>query len=606
MSDTDPNTAPPNSLDGLIERVKVDVKVAYTSDVIEAMATLRRNDPGAYVALYNALKSECPGFIAGEFNRLMNAAFSAMSSVVADPADTATVLVKLSEAAIEYFIAEGSRLVYADFEFNGHIETSLIQGEMYAHWLRMAYFDATGQSPNREAFKNAISTIEARAFKRGVFHKVYVRIAHHDDKIYIDRNSEDRDVIEVDVKGYRVLDRSPVKFIRSPDRGVLPIPQSGGRIEGLKKFLNLYDDSKIRNEKRVKDRDFKLVVATILGCFLGNGEYALSLLFGPHGSSKTTTLKRIFALIDALLDNPPGSPREDRDVMIVARKSFLQCYDNVKYLSLERQGTLCRMLSGGSVQGRSLFTDMDTFSISVARPAVITSTIVVVTEEDLSDRMILIRMGLSFDDPDNRQLKRKTRAELDQAFEKEWPQLFGCILEAVSHGLRNANKKPNVELPRLADLAVWTWQCESGLGWKQGTILEAYQEMIEEAAEDLAEFDPVAAATLAFMADLSTWLGTMTELLANLTRKVPVKITKTKEWPPNGAVLSRRLRALSTVLHRNGLVLRWTHDAEGNRIFRMLRSDPQERSNGQDSSPASESEPEDEPEIADPAKGIRL
>jgi hypothetical protein len=429
---------------------------------------------------------------------------------------------------------------------------------------------------------------------------VHVRIAHHDEKVYVDRNSEDRDVIEVDDKGYRVLARSPVKFVRSPERGVLPIPQSGGHIEDLNKFINLYVDAKTKAGRRVKNRDFKLVLAAILGCFIEKGEFPFTLLFGPHGSSKTTTLKRIFSLVDPVLNNPSGPAREDRDVMIIARITFIQANDNVKHYSSERQGTLCRLTSGGSVHGRSLYTDMDTFSVSVARPVIATSTIVVVTEEDLMDRMILIRMGLSFDDPDNKQLQRKTRAKLDRAFEKEWPKLFGCILTAVSHGLRNADKEPEVALPRLADVAVWTWQCEPGLGWEHGTILEAWEEMNAEASKDLAELDPVAAAMTSFMVGREMWLGTMAELLANLAMKVPMKVTKTKDWPLNGAVLSRRLRALSTVLHRNGLVLRWTHDVGGNRIFRIAHSAFPKQLNGEDDSPASE------PEVEDSGKGIQL
>jgi hypothetical protein len=544
------------------------------------------------------LKTECPKFLAGEFNRLLNSVFASMSAVIADPTDTATILVKLSETAIEYYIAKGTQEVYADFDFNGHIETVLLKGERYAHWLRMAFFDATGQSPNREAFKNARDTIEARAFKRGVFHEVHVRIAHHDGKIYLDRNSEERDVIEIDAESCRVLDRSPVKFVRSPDRGVLPIPQPGGCIEDLKQFINLYADAKTKSGNRVKDRDFKLALAVILGCFIEKGEFPYALLFGSHGSSKTTTLKRLCAMVDPILGDPAGSAREDRDVFIIARTTFIQTNDNTKHLSVERQGILCRLTSGGSVHGRSLYTDMNTFSFSVTRPVIATSTIVVVTEEDLSDRMILVRTGLSFTDPDNTQLKRETRTKLDAAFEKAWPRLLGCVLNAVSHGLRNADKEPSEALPRLADIAVWTWRCEPGLGWKQGTILAAWNEMIAEAAEDLAELDPIAAATIAFMSDQPTWQGTMTELLVNLTRKVPVKITKTKDWPTYPPVLSRRLHALSTVLHHNGLVIRRLYDDGG---YRLVRISWAERPNGQDPQP-----PVVEPEVEEPAGDIQL
>jgi hypothetical protein len=598
--DLDNPQLPPDPLEGLIDRLRLDVTVVYAKKVIAALAELKRDDPGAYVALCARFKKTNPDFSAAVFHPLIAAEVAANSPLIADPADTATLLVRLAESA-SYFIAEGTDEVYAEFEFDGRIEVAPVQGKLYRHWLRMQYFDARNEAPNNEAVKNAISTREAMAFKAAVVHPVHVRVAHQDGKIYLDRNAPERDVIEIDAAGYRVRSQSPVKFIRLLDRGALPIPLPDGRIEDLKPFINLYVDAKVKGGKRVTDRDFKLAIAAILGGFMPVGEFALALLFGTHGSSKTTTLKRLLALIDPVLRHPSGPVREDREVMIVARNSFVQSNDNTKHLSVERQAAFCRLLSGGNVQGRSLFTDMDTFNISVRRPVFATSTYVVVTEEDLTDRMLLIRMGLSFDDPDNQQLKRKTLTELDAAFEAAWPKLLGCILAAVSIGLRNAAVKPQEDLPRLADLAVWTWQCEPGLGWAPGTILAACKEMIREAAEDLAEFDPVAAATLAFMGDLPEWRGTMTELLIHLTRKIPVRVTKTKDWPINGAVLSRRLRALSTVLHRNGLVLRWGHDTDGNRIFRIARAGSL---NGEDADPAAEADPEVIPE--DTSKGLRL
>jgi hypothetical protein len=90
-------------------------------------------------------------------------------------------------------------------------------------------------------------------------------------------------------------------------------------------------------------------------------------------------------------------------------------------------------------------------------------------------------------------------------------------------------------------------------------------------------------------------------LLAYLTRKIPVRVTKTKDWPINGAILSRRLRALSTVLHRNGLTLRWGFDDDGYRNFRIARTSAL---NGEDAEPQGEAE--SEPESEGPSEGIRL
>ncbi len=85
----------PDPLDNLVDRVKDDVTAAYQDDVITAMVELRRDAPGAYVVLYNSLKKECPDFVAGEFNRLIDREWAKTSPTMAgDPDDTATILAK--------------------------------------------------------------------------------------------------------------------------------------------------------------------------------------------------------------------------------------------------------------------------------------------------------------------------------------------------------------------------------------------------------------------------------------------------------------------------------------------------------------------------------
>ena len=294
----------------------------------------------------------------------MDAERLATSSVIADPEDVATALVRLSGSANLYFIAEGTDTVYADVEIDGHLMTLPVAKSLGFHrWLVGRFYDEYNRAPNREAFKNAIDTIEARAIKNKVVLPVHVRRGYHNGKLYLDRGSEDFDAIEVDANGWRTVPHAAIKFIRpSANAGVLPIPEKGGHIDDLQKFINL-----------AESRDFDLFVAFILSCYLVDGEFPLGLLLGPHGSAKTTALKRACALIDPILKDPPGPARVNQDVMVNAQTSHVQPMDNVKFISVERSGILCRMLTGGQERSRTYYTNADSFILDAHKPVIMST-----------------------------------------------------------------------------------------------------------------------------------------------------------------------------------------------------------------------------------------
>ncbi len=482
---------------------------------------------------------------------------------------------KLSQSARLYFIAEGTDTVYADVEVDGHVMTlPVAKSRGFHHWLLMRYFDEYQRAPNREAFKNAIDTIEARAIKNKIVLPVHVRRGWHNGRLYLDRWSDDFSVIEADGDGCRVIPQAPIKFIRpSNNAGVLPIPERGGSIEDLQKFVNL-----------AADRDFYLYVGFILSCYLEDGEFPLGLFLGPHGSAKTTAVKRACALIDPILKDPPGPARTNQDVLVNAQTSHVQPMDNVKHVGVERSAIYCRMLTGGQERSRTLFTNADAFILVAHKPIAMSATIMVVTEEDLTDRTILLRMGKAFENGNAN--ARKSKKQIDREFNAAWPKLLGAILDGVSAGLRNAGTEPTNPLPRLADAAIWCWQCEPGLGWPQGRILTAWNDAIEELARDVAELDPVAAAVMALMVDRPKWESPAAELLNALATKTTPRITKTHDWPANAAVLGQRLRALSSVFSRNGVSVSFRHNGVA-RLVTLLRRTAN-GSNGSDAAPTLE------------------
>jgi hypothetical protein len=585
----DAQAVPPGPLEGLIERVRLDVKGAYATDVIQAAAEIRQKDPGRFIELLRDLKqfkAENPkcGFSATVFNKLVDRAVRVNSALAGDQqTDIASLLVEMSLSAKLHFLVGDNYDVYADIEVElddaTYPATVHVQGRTYRRWLSQLFYEKYGRAVPQDAFKAAINTIEARTYAEKVCFQLFPRIAQVEEGgevvIYLDRGSPGGEAFRIDHAGYTLVSDPPVKFIR-PEGGIgeLPIPEPGGKIDALEPRLNLRGR-----------RDFVLSVGWILGCFQPLYALLIALLIGRHGSAKTSTLRRLCALIDPLVDEPDEPVREDREVVMVAQDTYVQAIDNVVNISGSRSATFCRMSTGGSQRGRILFTTRDTYRISARRPMIMTSLRQVMTAPDLIDRTAIIGMGPPFEEENA--ANRKSERSLDAAFIAEWPKLFGCILDAVTEGLRyrRAGEPMPVLLPRMADFASWTYCCEGGLGWERGTILKAYLEALDEYAKDIAELDPIAAGIIAFMLDHSDgWRGTVTMLGAYLTRMGTGGTAKRgRPWALDLKDLAAAIDELASVLFRNGLKVTRSH-AGGKREI-ILTWVPGNRPNGLDPEP---------------------
>jgi hypothetical protein len=596
MSDDDANPPgaeevppEPDPLDGLIDRMKIDVTAVFADDVIKAAADLKRTDPARYALLIRDLKTfkhEYPksGFTFELFNAQIKRVERLESLLMpgGGQPDVATMLVELSlRDGTPHFLNCDTGDAYADIKIEDndgitYVATVPVSGRPYDRWLGSLFYDQYKRAAPREAFKSAIRTIEARTYAARKSFRLFPRVAmvqeaNSDTVIYLDIGDHTGRAFRIDHTDVQVVDIPPVKFIRPEGGiGVLPMPEPGGDINGLKGMLNLRGD-----------RDFTLAIAWVLGCY--QPVYALlqALLLGRHGSAKTSALRRLCALIDPLLNEPSEPVREDRELILVAQSRYVQNNDNVVKISTTRSAALCRLSTGGSQQGRNLYTTADTYSLYARRPVIQTAMRMVVTAPDLIDRTAIIGMGTPFEE--EKEASRETERVLEAKFQAAWPQLFGCILAAVSEGLRHrrADEPVPKPLPRMADFAEWTYRCEAGLGWERGTILRAYREALDEYARDIAELDAIASGLLQFMLDHPDgWRGSVAMLGAHLNRMDGGRAARGNVRIWDLRELSAAIDELSSVLFRNGL--RVTRSHSGGKREVVMAWLPTTRSNGQD------------------------
>ncbi|MDR3499935.1 MAG: hypothetical protein P4L72_12005 [Parvibaculum sp.] len=445
----------------------------------------------------------------------------------------ADILLDIAQSAELFHAPDGTG--YADVHIKGHHETWPIRSKGFKHWLMRGFFNATQGAPNSDALQSALGVIEARAHFDSPEHIVHIRVAELSGRLYLDLGDETWRVVEIDAAGWRVIDKPPIRFRRTPAMKSLPIPVGGGSIASLRPFLNVQSE-----------QDFVLVVAWVLAALRSHGPYPVIVLSGEQGSAKSTFSEIVRALIDPNVAPLRALPREDRDLFIAANNGHVLAFDNVSGLPTWISDTLCRLASGGGFATRTLYSDQDETIFDAARPMILNGIEDIVTRPDLADRALILTLEPIPED------QRQTKDELWAAFESERPRILGVLLDAVAEGIRCLPTTRLTKLPRMADFAKWVTACETML-WPAGTFETAYCGNRNDAVERVLDADPIAAAVRTLMAKESIWTGTASDLLIALVGVADPNVVTSKTWPHNPNVLSGRLRRAGSFLRATGV-----------------------------------------------------
>jgi hypothetical protein len=271
------------------------------------------------------------------------------------------------------------------------------------------------------------------------------------------------------------------------------------------------------------------------------------VIYGEHGSAKTTAAKMYRRLIDPNKSDLRSPPRNETDLFIQAMNGQVLGYDNLSGLSPWLSDALCRISTGGGMSTRKLYTDNGEVIFDGTRPVVLNGIEEIATRSDLMDRAVILTL------PAIPPEKRRLESELWRAFDTAHPYILGGLLDAVSLGLRNLAQVRLDKRPRMADFARWAVACEPGFGVPEGTFLAAYNDNRGNANRSAVEASVIGQYVLMLNQQDSNWQGTMTELLAELVQLAPEEVTKQRNWPKRSHALGGRLIRITPNLRAEGI-----------------------------------------------------
>ncbi len=430
------------------------------------------------------------------------------------------------------------RIAYADITIAGNCHTYAVRSRAFRMWLAGMYFNVEGKGIGSQTMQDTLSTLEAIALygQDSQTREVHLRIAQHQEKIYLDLGTPDWKAIEIDPTGWRTIVDPPVRFWRPDSLRPLPDPVVGGSLTELRDLLN------------VNDSAWVLTITFLLFCFCPNKTYPVLVLSAHRGSGKTVAAEMLKGLID-----PGKAPLiklqgDTHKLAVAASRRLLMVYDNVGHISADQSDDLCRIATGFGYSTRTLFSTDEETTFEFARPQIITAIDSLVTRDDLADRVLMVQLGEITEE------KRLPQAELTAKVEAARPRILGALLTALSQTLAALPDIKPDKLPRMADYAKFAIASEKALGLRKGEFMEAFSQSREESRQVVIESSPVGEAIIQLMENTPlVWKGTASQLLNELEQHTDEATYRSRYFPKASNSLSRQLTRLAPDLKALGI-----------------------------------------------------
>lgn len=446
----------------------------------------------------------------------------------------------LVEDEVSLFRSSGQS--YAAWVEAGRPLFASLRSGRFAAVLRTRFRQETGRLLGNGACNAALQALKDSALDAPE-KPIHLRTASIPEGICVAIGDLAGSVVAVTADGFAVTTESPVHF-HSSSRS-LPIPAPSGDLMLLRRHL------------KVTDVDFQLIIAWLTAALRPTGPYPVLMLFGEHGSTKTTASKILRWLIDGAQRAVPAEratwggralPTSKRDLNVAATHSHLLAYDNVSRIPDQMSDWFARLATGEEDGKRQLFTDADEVVFSAIRPILINGISNVITRPDLADRSVFIELApIPFEE-------RLPEREFWPRFERDAPAIMAGLLEVMVHGLKTLPQTVVKGLPRMADFALWGVAIESA-HWEKGTFMDAYAANIASAMADVLDVDDLGVAIIELMTSKPQWSGKATDLFETLLQRQTPGLRRSRQFPTDPRHLSEQLNRINPVLRRRGIII---------------------------------------------------
>lgn len=264
---------------------------------------------------------------------------------------------------------------------------------------------------------------------------------------------------------------------------------------------------------RETDPRWLLVRGWLVAALLPNVPRPLLFMHGRAGSGKTLRAVFLLSVIDPRNELGGNFAKSETDSMVAAGARYLVGWDNITTVSEAISNMICRLVTGGTDERRSLYSNDDLHVRDIRRTGALTGINIPLMLPDALERIIPLECGVITPD------RRKSESVMRERFTKAHPAILADVLDDLSVVL---GRLPRVQAkkrdrPRMADFSNVLY----ALGPKYDA---AYVQVAEGVRREVAESDPFVQTLCAWLRDNPRFLGerlTATAVLNNLRASTP-------------------------------------------------------------------------------------
>jgi len=467
--------------------------------------------------------------------------------------NVATALVALAEAAgVDVWQASNGEQ-YASVPVGEHTEHLSLDSEAFRAWLEYRFYQEEGRVATG-GVDEALLVLRFKAMA-GPKHPIYTRIAEHEGAVYIDLADEEWRAVRVTPAGWEVVSNPPVRFRRPNGLLPLPTPERGGRLDEMRRFIN------------VTDEEWPLVAAWMVAALGPSGPYPVLILGGEQGSAKSTTARAIKRLLDPHTVDLRKESRDPRNLAIAANNTRILALDNLSGLAPWLSDYLCTLSTGGGYAIRKNYTDNEETLFNTQAPVILNGIGEIATRSDLLSRALMITC------PPIPDTARRAEKPFWEDFKAAAPRLLGAVLDALAGALAKQRDVQLAGLPRMADFAILATAAARAGAFDEAAFWRAYDDNRENAHAIALEASPVAQALMALIEDQvkGEWKSTPSVLLDELRRYASDEALRSRAWPQSPRGLTAALTRLAPNLRAIGYDVELGSRSHGKRITRITR-----------------------------------
>lgn len=434
---------------------------------------------------------------------------------------------------------------------DGHAYAEIVDaGNLYAVPIGSAQLNSIirekGRSDGHAVRKNELGEINDSlreyAESRGVKKQVWNRVAKIDGGIEVDLGDENHRRVRITAGRVEIIERgSQVLFYRPAIAEPMVSPAETGDLGLLNKYLNLYPNSQ------------KLLLGwlgyTMSTPKLPTSQYVLLQLIGQNGAGKSSLARKVQHVLDPNRLGLQILPSNAKDIAIAGRNSHVVCYDNVRSIDRKMADILCVTATGGVLSSRQLYSDAGQSVIHLHGAIVLTTLHNITDQPDLAQRCLPIELIPIVEK------QRKTEAELSREFQSDLPAIMRGLFDLIAEVFKHL---PDAEIEnpeRMLEFVRFLAAMEKADGVPTGVYQTEYSDALNRGQRDSLTDNILAAAVLEYAEEniAGLWSGTPAELMFELNSVASKGTQRSRDWPPNSNILSKRLRSLQAGLLTQGI-----------------------------------------------------